>query len=218
MSTSSALIDLPAIGKDKDGLHFRPKLWTWGTIKVSFAQDSSFSWLNLTKRGALFWAPFDTDVSAHKYIIHPTAHPPEIETKCAQIYSVETRIGWGPGTDVLTDWLDVRSLHDGPWQWRCASLCLAQRQTGFVFFSEIKFVSTKNLIGHNTHLPISSRRSMDFRMQRREISLNSTLQIIHCQSQYFWCLQCHETAIEAISKLCLWLLFSNSQTRWPDQL
>ena len=157
-------------------------------------------------------------ICPHKYIIHPTAHPPEIETQCAQIYSVETRIGWGPGTDVLTDWLDVRSLHDGPWQWRCASLCLAQRQTGFVLFLEIKFVSTKNLIGHNTHLPISSRRSMDFRMRRREISLNSSLQIIHCQSQYFWCLQCHETAIEAISKLCLWLLFSNSQTRWPVQL
>ena len=138
ISTSSALIHLPVIGLKKTKILytfvFRPKLWTWGTIKVSFAQDSSFSWLNLTKRGALFWAPFDTDVSAHKYIIHPTTHTPEIETKCAQIYSVETRICWGPGTDVLTDWLDVRSLHDGPWQWRCASLCLAQRQTGFVLF------------------------------------------------------------------------------------
>ena len=181
---------------------FLPKLWIWG-----FVRPPSKSLLPIQVSPNWFWPKGESDLDARyryistgKYRHHTTPKHRQIQMCTniqAQVWGLETCRG-EPGTDILTGWLEVRRRPDGPWHWEvCHSL--SGKGDRICVFLEIGFVSMKNPICHNTYSRISSRRSMDFRMQRGEISLlailNTTLLITHIAAKHTF-LSPHSTGIE----------------------
>ena len=148
---------------EKLGLKMFPYLWIWAAGTVIYPPSKSLLSIQVSPNWFRPKGESDFDAGRYRYIsTRKYTHRQiqictnrQIQYKCVQIYS---RYKCGDVYRLVqifwqADWRLDAALTDlgigGVSVCVCATLCLA-RQTGFVFFFEIWFVSMKNPICHNT--------------------------------------------------------------------